>query len=246
MLAEQLVWATPSLNACLEIVFLLSLASFYSMEKSVAPHEPFLIATGAETPRQRQQTLADLPELEWFGAELVDDTCTCGNCAECTQRVALKKGKLRSGRPDIVRGRERRATSASRRRTRRRGRRSARGRERRATTASRRRTRRRGRRSARRTRHSGRTTSPAESSSNCSPTPRAQGLPRTHGFSSTSRWEPPSTRASRGRSSVTSKILLRFTLTRTHVVVASFSKRTSSRCECAVRAAHATHKASTR
>ena len=32
------------------------------------------MATGAETPRQRQQTLADLPELEWFGAELVDDT----------------------------------------------------------------------------------------------------------------------------------------------------------------------------
>ena len=89
------MWATPSLNACLEIVFLLSLASFYSMEKSVAPHEPFLIATGAETPRQRQQTLADLPELEWFGAELVDDTCTCGNCAECTQRVALKKRKAK-------------------------------------------------------------------------------------------------------------------------------------------------------
>ena len=85
MLAEQLVWATPSLNACLEIVFLLSLASFYSMEKSVAPHEPFLIATGAETPRQRQQTLdylpaelvdeplAYLPELQWLpGAELVE------------------------------------------------------------------------------------------------------------------------------------------------------------------------------
>jgi hypothetical protein len=90
-------------------------------------------------------------------------------------------------------------------RPRRRGRRSARRSKRRATTASRRRTRRRGRRSARRTkrratrgrtsgggrgvpniRNSGRATPPAKSSSNCSPTPRARGLPRTYSLSSSS------------------------------------------------------------
>ena len=90
-------------------------------------------------------------------------------------------------------------------RPRRRGRRSARRSKRRATTASRRRTRRRGRRSARRTkrratrgrtsgggrgvpniRNCGRATPPAKSSSNCSPTPRTCGLPRTCSLSSSS------------------------------------------------------------
>ena len=87
------------------------------MEKSAAPHEPFLKTTGAETPRQRQQTLdylpaelvdeplAYLPELQWLpGAELVEFLPRSPRAAAPAQGSGAAAGAL---------GLERGATSGS-------------------------------------------------------------------------------------------------------------------------------------
>ena len=162
--------------------------------------------------------------------------CKCGKCADCTQRAAVKKRKgnewkainrtvKKAAGDDGEQAKDTKARQEKRAANKKAGDDGdqAKDTKRRRMSC--------GGRGVPNIRNSGRATPPAKSSSNCSPTPRARGLPRTRGLSSSTRWAPPSTHASRRRSSVTSMSSSRWTLTRTHAVVASFSQRTSSRCE---------------